>query len=192
MLSPLTRFLLHFSLWFFVLCLFKPCHSSTFRCHPLRDAHPISLSLSLSPSHFSFHLSLPPFSLLMSNTLKSFPGMINVLLGLTLFFFWRVNTKRKWGKSLYLSPSWLHFHICQFCSPLHCDPSFPLVSPRLSSRMQSLHFTPSSHSTGNQQLFACFIKSGNIQSHDGEMCEEKLIRSFHSYNAVQRLNKCPQ
>lgn len=69
----------------------------------------VSRSLSLSVFFIfifiSLSLSLPPNCLLMSLTLKSFPGMINVLLGLTRSFFFKGKYKERkseWTWNLYL------------------------------------------------------------------------------------------
>lgn len=139
--SLFTHILSHLCLWFLVLWLLEPCHSSTFHHHALWDIHP--------PFSLLLFSSLLPFSLLMSKTLKTFPGMINVLLGLTLtlyrsLFFWRVNTKRKWRKSSY------------HCLPLDSisisvSLLFPLLRPLISTHPSSpLLFHPVS-------LFHSFI-----------------------------------
>lgn len=68
-----------------------------------RSAVPLSPPLHRPLPYFSFSklfISSQSFNV---THIKDFSGLMNVLLALThLFFFWRVNTKRKWGKSWYL------------------------------------------------------------------------------------------
>lgn len=131
----ITYVLSHLCLWFSVLWLLDPATPP-----PFPAVH--SETYILPPLLFS---SLLPFSLLMSKTLQTFPGIINVLLGLSLtLFFWRVNTKRKWRKSSY------------HCLPLDSisisvSLLFPLLRPLISTHPSSpLLFHPVS-------LFHSFI-----------------------------------
>lgn len=121
--SPLPPLLFHLCLGRRAPRLLATRHSFTFHHDPL----------ILSP--FS-SLSLSPFSLLMSKTLKSFPGMINVLLApLSLFLKGKYNeeVKEKLGIVVSLVSSFPYLSVC---SP-------PRLWPRVSTRPSSaLRFSP--------------------------------------------------